>query len=162
MNILRRMLRVPAFKSCGDPRVNHECLLVIVLASLVAVSRAQLVTIGPNDPSHCEREEVTSNLMVRESTTIKGILKDESGAPFKKLEVQLRESADQKTLKTATTEKNGEFDLGPTQAGRYRLVALTRAFKQPEDLQCIKKECMLEVTLKVEPTDGLYSQCPPK
>jgi hypothetical protein len=76
----------------------------------------------------CGEETVRPNLQLRESHRFSGELKDQSGAPFSGSNIILRKiDAKGKFVeyRTATTDKDGHFDLGTVEAGKYRFLLTT-------------------------------------
>jgi hypothetical protein len=64
-------------------------------------------------------------------------------------------------VKKASTDGDGNFDLGVVKRGDYRLLlSPNRAFKQAEKLKCWSKDCTLDVVLIGDPTDQLTANCP--
>jgi hypothetical protein len=142
-------------------------LLLIALFFGVVQSRAQVVQVGPPNPNYCDELKVKPNLHVQSSVRVKGKITDQSGDPFKNSSVELRHylsETKQRPQKRVSTDSEGNFDLETVPKGEYRLVASpTRIFKQPQEMWCRPDEqCLLEIVLKVNPTDQLDSQCPIK
>jgi 5-hydroxyisourate hydrolase-like protein (transthyretin family) len=134
-------------------------------AMLCTAAWPQLVQVGADDPDYCYKvEKIRPNLVLKNSTHITGRLTDQTTAPFENSKVQLRKyvsERDQAPVKSVTTDKDGRFDFGLLEAGEYRLLASpSRAFAQPQELHCAEKTCELQITLKVNPTDQVTSQCP--
>ena len=129
---------------------------------------AQVVTVGRPDPDFCKKvETIKPNLVLADVTNVFGRVTDQTGAPFIKKQVELRIFVtDQKQIseKIVKTDANGKFDLGQVKKGSYRLLlSESRAFRQADELDCAhKRECELNVTLKVNPTDMPESVCPVK
>jgi 5-hydroxyisourate hydrolase-like protein (transthyretin family) len=140
------------------------CAWALLLSSTISV--AQVVQIGPKDPDFCKKVEViVPNLKLHKNTLLRGRITDATGAPFKTSKVELRRfinESKQKTIKTMITNSNGEFNLGQVKSGEYRLLASpTRAFQQPETLECFDHEnCELNIVLKVNSSDMPESVCP--
>jgi hypothetical protein len=136
----------------------------VFLTSLPAF--AQLVQIGPNDPSYCVKvEQIKPNLQVAISGEVKGQLRDQSGQVFKTSRVELRDFVSpekQNMIATTTTDSEGLFEFRYVAKGEYRLLASpSRAFRQPEGLRCSAvAPCVLDIVLEVNPTDLLASECP--
>ena len=113
----------------------------------------------------CNEEAVRPNLELREPQHVFGELKDESGAPFSKSPVVLRKlDANGKfaAYRTVNTSKDGRYDLGTVDAGRYRfLPAPNRGFKQPENVRCGEgQDCEVKLVIQVSPTDQEFVGCP--
>jgi hypothetical protein len=117
-------------------------------------------------PENCAAaEHVEPNLHVPITLQLSGHVKDESGALFKSSRVELRRVVSdtrQEIIDVVTTDSQGNFTIGTVPQGDYRLLASpTRAFKQPEETWCrADKRCVIELTLKGNPTDLPESQCP--
>lgn len=148
---------------------SFSCLCAALLAGMVetVVSplplRAQVVHLCCTTDD-CKNLQVRPNLQMVNSTHLFGVLRDQSGAPFKRSRVELRRwnsATEQITLKVVTTDDSGLFDMGQIEAGKYRfLPSPTGAFRQPDSLSCPQDECPLELVLQVNPTDTVESVCP--
>ena len=115
--------------------------------------------------TNCNSEEVSPNLTLRRVTVIKGLVRDESGAPLKGSKIVLAKKSAiplQPGYLESTTDELGKFGFDEAEPGEYRLLASSsRAFAQPANLECYEKQdCNLEITLKVNSTDLPYSDCP--
>jgi 5-hydroxyisourate hydrolase-like protein (transthyretin family) len=125
---------------------------------------AQVVSVGSGAPDCKAIERVLPNLELRQRTEVRGNIRDQAGAPLKNSKVELRRylsESQQQTVKVVHTNKNGVFELGQVQSGKYRLLASpTRAFKQPEHLKCDEKGCSLSIVLEANATDQPDSVCP--
>jgi hypothetical protein len=103
-------------------------------------------------------------LILAKPTHVFGTLRDQSGAPFEKSKVQMRQwisATKQISFKTVETEESGQFDMGLIASGKYRfLPSPTGAFRQPELISCESSECRLTLTLRANPTDTPESICP--
>lgn len=125
----------------------------------------QVVSLNQQSKGNCN-ETVRPNLVLRRESSVAGRIMDKEGSPLKGSRVELRRyisQAHQPTIKTVQTNGDGAFDLGKISQGRYRLLpSPTRAFRQPDKLQCTKKECQLSMVLEANPTDQPYSICPVK
>ena len=113
----------------------------------------------------CSEETVQPNLELKGPHRLFGELKDASGAPFVDSQVLLRR-LDAKgkfvSYRTVTTNKEGHFDFGAVDAGRYRfLPAPTRGFRQPKKVQCWEgQDCEVKLTLQGNPSDQEFAGCP--
>jgi Carboxypeptidase regulatory-like domain len=120
----------------------------------------------PDEPNDvCASEVIKPNLLLKSETTISGVVKDETGAPFKNSLVSLMALSAielQPAYLDVKTDDFGRFVFEPAEPGEYRLRASPhRGFAQPEKLECWgQKECNLDITLKVNPTDLDYAACP--
>lgn len=135
--------------------------LALVLCCQV---EAQRVVVGGGQ-DECSSEKVHPNLVLKSTTRLTGRIKDQSGAFFETSAVELRtEKPDgsQSTYKKIKTDKQGNFDFGEVAPGHYRLLASPhRGFRQPATLECHEdKKCNLELTLKANPTDMEFAECP--
>ena len=136
------------------------------LLALLLSNSAQVVQFGPTDPDYCYKvENIEPNLTLFRQVHILGRVRDQTTAPFKNSQLQLRRYLSQRrqtVIQIVSTDDDGRFDLGIVKPGKYRLLASpSRAFKQPSALECHNgKDCELEITLVVSPTDQLTSNCP--
>ncbi|MGA7908720.1 MAG: carboxypeptidase-like regulatory domain-containing protein, partial [Candidatus Sulfotelmatobacter sp.] len=113
----------------------------------------------------CSEETVTPNLELANRTRVAGQLKDATGAPFADSKVHLRMAGAKGKFvayRTVTTNKEGQFDLGFVDAGKYRLLpAPNRGFKQPKEVRCYEgRDCELNLVLLANPTDQPFAGCP--
>jgi hypothetical protein len=137
-----------------------------VIVLLLGPAVTQLIQIGPNDPDYCYKiEKIQPNLVLHKSVHITGVIRDGSGAPFQKSRIELRTYFSQRKqakVRVASTDGDGNFDMGIVKSGVYRLLASpTRMFKQPSELQCHDgKTCELEITLVAGGTDQSDYTCP--
>lgn len=77
------------------------------------------------------------------------------------LRLYLSESK-QSSVKNATTDRDGNFDLATVAEGQYRLLASpTRLFEQAGWLECDNgDECKLDIVLRASATDMPANSCP--
>ena len=113
----------------------------------------------------CDEETIKPNLELKASSRLYGELKDASGAPFAESQVTLRKLDDKGKFvayRTATTTKEGHFDLGTVELGRYRfLPGPNRGWKQPKEVQCWEgRDCEVKLVLQANPTDQEFCNCP--
>jgi 5-hydroxyisourate hydrolase-like protein (transthyretin family) len=145
--------------------VRKRSLFVSISAIVLSAGLlpSQIIHICCN-ADDCDRRQVQPNLQLAETTHLFGTVVDPTGAPFRKSKVELRKwvSPTQQTLmKTVVTDETGHFDLGQIEKGQYRfLPASHRAFKQPERVSCPQTECLLDLTLQLNPTDVPEAVCP--
>lgn len=148
-------------------RVRICCGLLVLYG--ISTAQAQAVRLGPEGHSpkgYCEQfEPLHANLVLTADTNINGLITDETTAPFRRSAVELRRfisATKQVTVKKTATDDEGRFDLGTVKRGQYRLLlSPSRAFKQPEKLECwSSKKCTLETALVANPTDQLTTNCP--
>src|SRR3974390_7104 len=118
---------------------NVGVIVVILTCSALAAPVVQPQVVQPWEFS-CSEETVKPNLQPKEPLRFLGELKDQSGAAFSDSKIILRKiDAKGKFVeyRTATTEKDGHFDLGTVEPGKYRfLPAPNRGFKQPRGVTC--------------------------
>jgi len=134
---------------------------------LCGVVFGQLVEVGPRNPHACEEVKVQPNLTLSRPTRVDGHVEDASGAAIANTRLELRtykSALKQTLLKRAQTDANGDFSLGATPAGRYRLLFFIPGFKQATNLKCSNGDnCDLPIRLEVAPTDTFpESICPPR
>ena len=146
--------------------IVSTCLLALWS---VAGGHSQVVSIGHDSRSlkeYCDDvEPLYPNLVLTRDTKITGRITDQTMEPFRNSAIQVRRfvsATKQVPAKKASTDDNGNFDLGTVKRGKYRLLlSPSRAFKQPEKLECwANKECSLNAVLIVNPTDQLTTNCP--
>jgi hypothetical protein len=58
------------------------------------------------------------------------------------------------------TNGEGRFDFGLARAGTYRLLIMSRAWLEPEHIECGQPACELDLMLIAAPTDLPYVHCP--
>ena len=140
---------------------------LLLIATAASLAQCQVVNVGPPgppDPHYCDSFKVVPNLTLERDTDVRGRVIDATGAPFSNSPVELRaflSPTKQVLSRKVKTDTNGNFHIEGVKAGEYRLVASpTRAFQQPAPLRCVKEQCQLSITLQVNPTDLLDSQCP--
>jgi hypothetical protein len=143
--------------------VGAELGIAVLILVLFSAAFAQKV-VRPDQIS-CSEEIVRSNLELKERTLVSGVLRDPTGAPFADSPVVLK-VADNKgkfvSYRAVATDKDGRFDLGVVDAGKYRfLPAPNRGFKQPTKLGCAEGHgCEMSLVLQVSPTDQPFVGCP--
>jgi hypothetical protein len=113
----------------------------------------------------CSEETVKPNLELTSKTRVAGRLKDATGAPFADSKVFVRMTDAKGNFvhyRTVTTNKDGQFDLGVVDAGKYRfLPAPNRGFKQPREVRCYEgHDCELNLVLQASPSDQPFAGCP--
>jgi hypothetical protein len=141
-----------------------KTVLAVVLFGLLVPS-PQTVVVGGSDEHYCDSIQVKANLHVPSQLKLKGRIFDETGATFVKSAVELRRwdsGTKQTVVSKVLTDSKGRFDLGKVDKGHYRLIASpTRAFRQADEMWCrADAECVLEISLRANPTDLPDSQCP--
>jgi len=149
-------------------------VVLLLLCCLPRPTNAQaVVVIGPNgkvspppsDTQGCIRvEQISPNLTLNTTTHIRGFVRDQTGAPFAASPVEVRlylSEVKQSVVGKVTTDSQGSFELGNVAAGKYRLLlSPSRAFAQPSKLECASRDCTLDVTLVVNPSDLITAACP--
>ena len=109
-------------------------------------------------------EQLLPNLNLKEDTSVRGHLTDQTTEPFRNSPIELRlfvSESEQITASKVTTDADGNFDLGIVKRGEYRLLLSPhRGFKQPAKLECWSNDCTLNTVLIVNPTDGIGAGCP--
>ena len=152
--------------------IRVKCTLIVptlILVCLTSGADAQVITIGPskgsNPKAYCEEvEPLAPNLVLKQDTRMTGRITDQTRDPFGRSAIELRRfitSRKQVSVKKVSTDDEGNFSVGVVMRGKYRLLlSPSRAFKQPEKLECTLKECTLNSMLIVNPTDQLTTNCP--
>ncbi len=140
-------------------RVSVAAVMLILSSAVFAQ------TVIRTDQIPCSEEIVRSNLEVKEKLHFSGELKDATGFPFADSKVFLNVNDSKGRFifyRSAVTTKDGRFDLGLVDAGKYRfLPAPNRGFKQPKQVKCDEgPDCELSVVLQVNPTDQPFAGCP--
>jgi 5-hydroxyisourate hydrolase-like protein (transthyretin family) len=109
-------------------------------------------------------ERMKPNLRLSRAVQLQGKIVDQSGASIDNSRIELRRylpDNQRVSIKSATTGPDGKFDFGAVEEGEYRLIFLSMAFRQPEEMSCrAEGKCFLDITLKVNPTDLPGSECP--
>jgi hypothetical protein len=111
----------------------------------------------------CKEETVQPNFEVRVEQHVTGVLSDRTGAPIQDSKVILRKRDDGEFVdyRQASTDNNGQFDLGLAVVGSYRFLAASRGFKQPTKVECSDaRECKLNLVLQIRPSDQPFGGCP--
>jgi hypothetical protein len=126
---------------------------------------AQAVQVEPLDPDYCTNEPVKPNLHLQSTVTVRGQLRDRSGAAFANKTIEIRRfvsTTKHVVVASKSTDSEGKFELGSIPSGDYRFIAsFTRVFKQPNEDWCKPDvPCELDLVLDVNPTDQPYSNCP--
>jgi hypothetical protein len=148
-------------------------ILSVLTFSLLNGTHSQVVAAGPDgksgpppsSPDYCSQiEPIRPNLKLRDDTTVRGHVTDQTTAPLQHSPAELRRfisQTKQVTVKKISTDGDGNFDLGLVKRGDYRLLLSPhRGFKQPAKLECWSGHCTLDVVLIVNPTDALGAGCP--
>jgi hypothetical protein len=138
--------------------------LDITLQSLSSCQDVR-VTAEQDAGVYCRSEVLLPNLILRKPTTVRGKVKDETGAPFKNSQVVLKKTSAiplQPAYLFTNTDADGAFGFDESEPGEYRLLASpSRGFAQPAKLDCYERpDCNLEIILKANGTDRPYASCP--
>jgi hypothetical protein len=148
--------------SLGLFMLDHMVAIIL----WVTFSLGQLVFSRPPGPDYCYRvEKIQPNLELNRQLRVGGTITDQLRNPFKNSRVELRKYISQRkqtTVKVATTDASGHFDLETVKPGRYRLLpSPSRVFKQPSPLECNDSDtCKLRIMLMINATDQPDSICP--
>jgi len=139
--------------------MTNTAMIVLLGVPLVAQIAVESNRIG------CDKEVVRPNIELTVQKHIFGELRDPTGAAFVDSKVILRKRNREGRYadsRTAFTNKEGLFDLGVVDAGKYRfLPAPHRGWRQPKEIVCGKApECEIKLTLELSSTDQLFSGCP--
>lgn len=146
---------------------------------VAAMAPGQTICIGTTEQCRqaqirlCADEDAPPNLTVRRDAEIKGIVLDQTGAPFGSgIAVQLRKPSMETVIRWAVPSSNGRFTLGPVAAGAYRVIVVglrkgraerLAGFTQPTKLQCIgRKSCNIKVVPLVHGSDNPIDSCGPR
>jgi hypothetical protein len=113
----------------------------------------------------CSSEVVRPNLVLRAPTIISGQVKDETGAPLRRSQIELKKLSNsilQPARLDVKTDEEGRFTFDEAEPGDYRLLASpNRAFAQPEKLDCYGlRNCRFEIVLNANATDLPCALCP--
>ena len=149
-------------------------VLPLLLSSLSVSAFGQIVC-GPGGCDFsvaCEREKAPANFTLASERVVRGQVVDPSGAPFDpRHQVQLREVPTGRVLVAAGLDSHGQFDLGKTAPGGYRLIVVLMengvakrfGFDQPSHVDCVGETvCETRVVLPVGATDRPENFCSPK
>ena len=147
-----------AIKSFARKWQLRVCAFVVPVVGFTTAQKA----IAPSEIP-CSDETVKPNLELANKTGVAGQLKDAAGAPFADSKVLLRMAkAKFVPYRTVSTNKEGGFDFGVVDAGKYRfLPAPNRGFKQPKEATCYEgRDCELNLILQATPSDQPFAGCP--
>ncbi len=142
-------------KGSGKQALCSKATVAAVMLVLSSVAFAQKV-IRP-DQVPCSEEIVRSNLELKEKLHVSGELRDQTGAPFSNSKILLNvEDAKGKFVlyRSAVTDKDGRFDLGLVDVGKYRLLpAPNRGWRQPREVVCTGEHaCDINLVLEANPS----------
>ena len=147
------------------PRVDYGVMsdtdLLLVAKEYFALPAAPTAETS----AYCTQvEQLRPNLELKEDTTVRGHIADQTGEPFRNSAIELRRfvsESEQIAVNKVSTDGDGSFDLGLVKRGDYRLLLSPhRGFKQPTKLECWQKNCTLDTVLIVNPTDESAAECP--
>ena len=155
----------------GWPANSYDLALMKIVSAMVLFANAafaQMVVRPEQIP--CSEEVVRSNFELKGKIHVSGEWKDLSGAQFVNWKIVLKR-ADEKekfvlyranSTNANSTNKDGHFDLGVGDVGRYRfLLAPNRGFKQPVRGLCREgRDCEINLVLQANPTDQPFAGCP--
>ncbi len=138
----------------------HTTLLSVLI---VCFLQTQFPQRGRQTPS-CNKQMLVPNLSVKQSTQVQGRLRTFEGDEVRNSLVELRRYKspfEQVSLEQVTTDEDGRFDLGPVEAGKYRLlVAPTARYEEPRSLVCTKAgPCVLDISL-LSNSEQVDPSCP--
>ena len=148
------------------PANSYDLALMKIVAAVglfASAAFAQMV-IGP-EQIPCSEEVVRSNFELKGKIHVSGELKDSSGAQFVNSKIVLKRADEKEKFVlygAISTNKDGHFDLGVGDVGRYRfLLAPNRGFKQPVRVLCREgRDCEINLVLQANPTDQPFVGCP--
>ena len=147
-----------------------EQLLIGMIMKIVAkivlfASAAFAQTVIRPEQIPCSEEVVRSNFELKEKIHVSGELRDSSGAQFMNSKIVLKRLDEKEKFvlyRSISTDRDGHFDLGVVDAGRYRfLPAPNRGFKQPVRVLCQEgRDCEINLVLQANPSDQPFAGCP--
>jgi hypothetical protein len=138
-------------------QVSHPELRAVP-DSLLQASKA----VGIIEPKDCATEALKPNLVLDTARQVRGSVVDMTGTPLASTKFQLRSYNDKSgASKSVMTDKDGNFDAGVVEKGEYRLLAPSRAWRQPVALTCSgsSTDCDLRVVLDHNPAGVPYAGC---
>jgi hypothetical protein len=146
------------------PANSYDLALMKIVAAMVLFASAAFaqMVIGP-EQIPCSEEVVRSNFAANGKIHLE--LKDSSGAQFVTSKMVLKRADEKEKLvlyRPISTNKDGHFDLGVGDVGRYRFrLAPNRGFKQPVRALCREgRHCEIKLLLQANPTDQPFAGCP--
>ena len=146
------------------PANSYDLALMKIVAAMVLFASAAFaqMVIGP-EQIPCSEEVVPSNFAANGKIHLE--LKDSSGAQFVTSKMVLKRADEKEKLvlyRPISTNKDGHFDLGVGDVGRYRSrLAPNRGFKQPVRVLCREgRHCEIKLLLQANPTDQPFVGCP--
>ena len=146
------------------PANSYDLALMKIVAAMVLFASAAFaqMVIGP-EQIPCSEEVVPSNFAANGKIHLE--LKDSSGAQFVTSKMVLKRADEKEKLvlyRPISTNKDGHFDLGVGDVGRYRSrLAPNRGFKQPVRVLCREgRHCEIKLLLQANPTDQPFAGCP--
>jgi hypothetical protein len=146
------------------PANSYDLALMKIVAAMVLFASAAFaqMVIGP-EQIPCSEEVVRSDFAANGKIHLE--LKDSSGAQFVNSKMVLKRADEKEKLvlyRPISTNKDGHFDLGVGDVGRYRFrLAPNRGFKQPVRALCREgRHCEIKLLLQANPTDQPFAGCP--
>jgi hypothetical protein len=146
------------------PANSYDLALMKIVAAMVLFASAAFaqMVIGP-EQIPCSEEVVPSNFAANGKIHLE--LKDSSGAQFVNSKMVLKRADEKEKFvlyRPISTNKDGHFDLGVGDVGRYRSrLAPNRGFKQPVRVLCREgRHCEIKLLLQANPTDQPFVGCP--
>jgi len=146
------------------PANSYDLALMKIVAAMVLFASAAFaqMVIGP-EQIPCSEEVVRSNFAANGKIHLE--LKDSSGAQFVNSKMVLKRADEKEKFvlyRPISTNKDGHFDLGVGDVGRYRSrLAPNRGFKQPVRVLCREgQHCEIKLLLQANPTDQPFVGCP--
>ena len=154
-------------------------LLILGLLCYCGIGLSQTVCMGNDEQCReaqkqlCANEKAESNFVTSGATSVRGEVRDQTGAPFTAgYVVQLRNATTGQVLQSSMLDSAGRFSFADVPTVRLRLIVVRLVggkivrpplFDQPSQLTCESSQsCDLKIVLKVHGTDNPIDYCPPK
>jgi hypothetical protein len=147
------------------PTNSYDLALMKIVAAMLLASAAFAQMVIRPEQIPCGEEVVRSNFELKGKIHVAGELKDSSGAQFVNSKIVLKRADEKEKFvlyRAISTNKDGHFDLGVVDVGRYRfLLAPNRGFEQPVRVLCREgRDCEINLVLQANPTDQPFAGCP--